>query len=148
MTIAKCVLCGGNVNILKGNSALLDGQVVHKKCPSKKPKLSEEEKEKLNELKECIEWMAVKHEKPTNWALISKQIKDMKEEGYNYEDQLEALKYTYKVDGDVFWGYGRTRKFIAHALYHKKREQDYKEKRTELKKYKPQNLQSNSFMDF
>lgn len=140
MARVVCALCGKKVDTTKDNFVYANGIPQHKKCPSVST-TTEAEKNDLKALKKAIEWVCVKYDKPTNWSLISTQIKELKDLGYSYSDQLYGLKYLVDVDGE-FYGYGRLKKFIAHAMEHKKKEEEYEAKKKEeaLKQEKPQQL--------
>lgn len=143
MARVVCALCGKKVDTTKDNYVFANDIHQHKHCP-KSSATTEEDKNDLKILKEAIQWACVRYDKPTNWVLISTQIKELKDMGYSYADQLYALKYLVDVDGE-FFGYGRLKKFIAHAMEHRKKEEDYEAKKKEaLKQEKPQQLKVTS----
>jgi len=121
----KCEICGNNVDTGAGNYIFANGIHQHKKCPHKS-KLSPEEIKDRKELTDAIQWVSIKWDASLNWPLITKQIKVLLEKGYNYQDQLYALKWLVNKD-DKFWGYGRVEKFIEHAMHYKEQENKLKE---------------------
>lgn len=135
MAKVQCGICGGMVNATAKNYVFANGIHQHRKCPSKKDILSDEEKKDYRELTDAINWAFVKKnlsdKNGLNWPLITKQIKAMKDEGYSYKDQLYALKYVVERDGG-YWGYGRIPKFIAAAKEHKQREEKFLAQKNEM----------------
>jgi hypothetical protein len=129
MARAKCAVCGRNVDTSKGNCVINEGIVTHKRCPIDTA-LTTEEQNDLKELKDAIQWVAVKYQKPLNWVLIATQIKALRDKGYSYKDQLYALKYVVEMD-KTYWGYARIEKFIIHAMEHKKKQMEYENKKKE-----------------
>lgn len=128
MAMVECGLCGGRVNTTAKNYVYANELHQHRKCPSKAPKLSDQEVKDRKELTDSIKWLAVKYGKPLNWGLITAQIKRLLEQGYSHSDQLYALKWLVEKDGE-FWGYGRLEKFIVHAMEHRKRLAEFEEKK-------------------
>lgn len=155
MAKVECVVCGKNMLTSSKNAIFNSGVWSHKKCPSKQKKMSPEEAMVKRELTDRIQFLAIKHDKCLNWSLISNQIRQLYEEGYNYEEQLYALNYVYEKDGDEFWGYGRIRKFVEHARAHKKKMDEYenRKRKEEAENTEEQSVglkfkSTNSFINF
>lgn len=132
MALVKCSLCDKNVNTTAKNYLFANGVHQHVKCPSSN-KLNDQDKAERRELTDAIQWLGVKHDKPLNWSLITKQIKSLLEKGYSYKTQLDALKWLVEKDGE-FWGYGRLEKFMPHYEEHKKKLAEFEEKKRQVEK--------------
>lgn len=125
-----CPLCGKRIRTDKTNMIIVDGQVVHKKCPTGKPepKLSTEEYKEWQELLDAIARELALHAKGyvvnsgLSWEKVGRQIKALKEKGYTYKDQFFALGETVKKQ-DGFYGYTAVVNNID-AIMIKKKEQE------------------------
>jgi hypothetical protein len=124
MARVLCDVCGGYVITGKANYVYDNGIHRHKACPVKRQPTSPEENKARRDLTDAIQHSAVKYGKPLNWKLIGQQIQSLKDKGYNYADQLYALKWLVEKDGE-YWGYGRLEKFIAHAMEHKRKHEEF-----------------------
>jgi hypothetical protein len=132
LALVECSLCQKQVNSTAKNYIFANGIHQHKKCP-KAPVLSEQEKTDKDELYKAIEWAFVHKplgDKGLNWVLISKQVKDLKDKGHSYQDQLFAFKWLVDKDGG-YWGYGRVEKFIAQAMENKRRREEFEQSKAE-----------------
>lgn len=117
-----CPLCGHRIVLRNGkycNSTIVDGQLVHKKCPTERKKvLSESETHDFkrltalidNYLKQCPRGYIAEH--GINWGKTTQLIKKLKNQGYSYSDQMYVLnKVVLQQHG--FWGYGAVENNIA-----------------------------------
>lgn len=106
----KCYLCGRRINENSNNWILKDGHAIHKHCPNEKPKLSKEESEKYKQLLDRIRYHLNMNpagyvvNTGLNFKKVVMQIKQLKEKGYSYDDQLYALDEIVKTK-DGFYGY-------------------------------------------
>lgn len=132
MARVHCELCDGYVFTGKGNHIEVDSKHYHRKCIEGE-KMSGESAESYKLLRSTVRELCVRHDRPVNWGLIGKQIKDLLMEGFDYDDQLYALEWLYNRDGEIFWGYGRVKKFIYHALEHRKKEEEVDRRMQEIK---------------
>jgi cysteinyl-tRNA synthetase len=105
-----CTVCGKKVVPTGKNFVLVDGKPMHKKCPTPKQKLSKEESDSYKKLMDGIayylKYKPKGYVKDTglNFKKVINQIKQLKDRGYSYEDQLYTLdKVVEKHDG--FYGY-------------------------------------------
>lgn len=130
MARVRCELCGGYVYTDKGNHIQIDGKDYHRKCVESE-QTSKADAEAYKRLKSAIYDLCIRHDRPINWGLIGKQIKDLLLEGFDYDDQLYALEWLYERDGEIFWGYGRVKKFIYHAIEHRKKQEELERKMQE-----------------
>lgn len=125
-----CAICGRKIVRTGSNWLIKDGMVIHKKCPINKNTLSDEDKKARRELLDKISYYI--ETKPSDWIAetglnfqkIAKQIKQLKYDGYTYQEQLWALNRIVDKDG-VFYGYTRVVNNIAGVIA-KKRENDLK----------------------
>lgn len=111
----KCPQCGRNIRPTGKNFVSVDGVLYHKKCPTeRKAVLSEEEKVAWNNLRDAINSYIERDRKRSkseyvrtngfNWQKIMKMIKQLKADGYSYEDQEYALHKVVAMNG-MFIGY-------------------------------------------
>ena len=154
MAKVECVVCGKGLQTTAKNSVFNSGVWSHKRCPSREKKMTPEEIKAKRDLTDRIQLLAIKHDRSLNWFMITGQIKKLLEEGYSYDEQLYALNYVYDKDDSEFWGYGRVAKFVEHARAHKKKMEEYENRKqiTEAKEEeKSVGLKfnsSNSFIKF
>lgn len=113
----KCPQCGRIIRPTGKNKNFIsvDGVLYHKKCPTeKKNVLSEEEKVAWNNLRDAINSYIERDRKRSkseyvrergfNWQKIMKMIKQLKADGYSYEEQEYALHKVVAMNG-IFIGY-------------------------------------------
>lgn len=106
----KCLVCGGRVNTSKGNCMKVDGGYTHKKCP-KDTQLNNSEKEQWISLRNTINEQYITRpsdyykEHSLNWKAVTNQIRQLREEGYTYEEIEYATKEVFKEFG-LFFGFG------------------------------------------
>ena len=122
----KCVICGKTVKPSGSNFMLKDDKPMHKRCPKPRVKLSEQESEQLEDLKQAI--LRYANNKPKgymvgrtlNWARTMVIVNVMHEKGYSYLEIKYALdKVVDEMDG--FWGIGAVNNRID-AIIAKKRD--------------------------
>lgn len=130
-----CPLCGKRIIQRNGewaNACLVDGVLTHKKCPIPKKKLPPEESKALKALRERITYQVTYHakgyvkESGMNWMRVNRLIKELKNKGYSYDDQLIALDETVKIQGG-FYGYGAVRNNIDKIIYRKRKKEEVME---------------------
>ena len=80
------------------------------------------------------EW--VRQSKGLNFKKIANQIKELKDKGYSYEDQLYALNYIVEHSNNVFFGYTHVCNNIDWIM-EKKRQHDKKVEQLENAKNTP-----------
>ena len=108
--IMNCSICGREIKMNCNNWKIVDGKTRHIKCPSSANRLKKEEGEKYKELMNRITYHLnvnpAGYVKDTglNFRKVANQIKQLKDKGYSYEDQLYALDECVKAK-DGFWGY-------------------------------------------
>lgn len=106
--MAICPLCGRRVMPSGNNCIIVDGTLVHKKCPTATKKKSDPSKNELikaiyDYYAECPRGYIV--ENGFNKYKLLTQIKQLYEQGYSYEDQHYALDKVVEMQNG-FWGYG------------------------------------------
>ena len=113
--MSNCPLCGKRVLPSGKNCRIIDGQLVHKKCP--KPKLSKQDSEELLSLKNAIFDYASRVPRgymvgrSLNWERIMNEIGVMHNKGYSYSEIEYALHEVIK-EMDGYWGIGALTKRI------------------------------------
>ena len=80
------------------------------------------------------EW--VRQSKGLNFKKIANQIKELKDKGYSYQDQLYALDYLVGYSNDTFYGYTHVCNNIDWIM-EKKRQHDKKVEQIQNKKDSP-----------
>lgn len=121
----KCPVCGNNMVVREDskNVMVVDGVIMHRKCP--KPKMSKEDSHDYNLLREKIKFYINTKPNPKmtkfgyNWTNIAVKIKQLKEQGYSYSDMLYSLDETVKMQG-CFFGFGAVVNNIEPIMYRKK----------------------------
>lgn len=137
----KCPQCGKVIRPTGKNFISVDGVLYHKKCPTeRKTILSDEEKEAWNNLRDAINSYIERDRKRSkseyvrmngfNWQKIMKMIKQLKADGYSYEDQEYALHKVVGMNG-MFIGYQVVVNNIAEIMSVKKNMDSQKRKITE-----------------
>lgn len=106
----KCELCGKRIVPTGKNFVIVNDKPCHKKCPKPKQRLSKEESEAYKKLTDNITYYLKYKPKGyvadtgLNFKKVINQIKQLKDRGYSYEDQIYVLdKVVEKQDG--FYGY-------------------------------------------
>lgn len=105
-----CPICGKKVVRTGSNWVVNDGVLIHKKCPKKTIKLSAEEsrdrKKLLDEITNMLAFKAKGYvvETGLNWMKVNMQIKQLKDKGHSYADQLYALEQVVILQNG-FYGY-------------------------------------------
>lgn len=126
MARVKCGICDRYVDTTKGNYIFANGMHQHRKCPIDGRKLSDKEVKDKTELTDAIKWLTEKqgvHLSPAQWKKINAQIKRLKDEGYNYKDQLYAFKWYFDPDkNNEYKGYGIVAYIIEEALHEREAE--------------------------
>ena len=123
-----CPICGKKVLRTGSNWAVNDGVLIHKKCPKVTSTLSKEEsrdrKMLLDEIANLLAFKPRGYVADTglNWMKVNRQIKQLKDKGYSYADQLYALGQVVILQ-DGFWGYTAVVNNIDPIML-KKREKD------------------------
>lgn len=137
----NCPLCGKRVVAGRGNSTIVDGVLVHKRCPnSNKNKTQEPDMKDKKELIEAIKvHLALRPkgyvvETGLNFMKVFGQIRQLKDKGYSYKEQLYALDKVVEKQGG-FYGYTSVVNNIDVIII-RKREQDRIKKEIETKKSK------------
>jgi hypothetical protein len=137
-----CPRCGKRIVSRNGeyvNAALVDGEVIHKKCP--KPKMSKEDAKAYVALRDqiahyvCVSAKGYITQQGQSWKSVAKMIKEMKDQGYSYEDQLYALDKTVELQNG-FYGYGSVRNNIERIMYLKNRKVQLKQETVPTKEVK------------
>lgn len=127
-----CPLCGKRIIQRKGewaNASLVDGVLTHKKCPKPHKELPPDEAKALKTLQERIEYHLFHNakgyilESGMSWQRVNWIIKELKDKGYSYEDQLIALDETIKLQKG-FYGYGAVRNNIDKIIYRKQKKEE------------------------
>lgn len=137
----KCPQCDRTIKLTGKNHVLIDGKLYHKKCPTeKKAVLSDEEKESWNRLRDAINYYIERDRKRSkseyvrkngfNWQKIMKMIKQLKKDGYSYEDQEYALHKVVAMNG-IFIGYQVVVNHIAEIMSVKREDDEYRKKMKE-----------------
>ena len=150
----KCVLCGRVVQPKGNNFILVDNKPMHKKCPKPKEKLTEQELNELNILKQELFRYANNCPKgymvgrTMNWTRVMGVIGNMHKRGYSYGEINYALdKVVEEMDG--FWGIGAVDKRIDVIIAKKRdveqKSQLYKDKPTKEEVVDLRNLISNDW---
>lgn len=124
----KCPQCGRIIRPTGKNKNFIsvDGVLYHKKCPTETKKaLSEEEKVAWNNLRDAINSYIERDRKRSkseyvrengfNWQKIMRLIKQLKADGYSYEDQEYALHKVVAMNG-IFIGYQAVVNHIAEIM--------------------------------
>ena len=130
MAMVKCEACGKKINTtINNNYNALDGVFTHKKCPANSGvKLSVEDMKTKRELTDAIQWINRKQNgsdlTTPQWGLINRKIKELKEDGYSYEDQLYAFKWYFDKSENVFKGYGIIGFIIANVMKEKHKQEE------------------------
>lgn len=124
--MAVCHLCGRRIVTTGSNYIIVDGELVHKKCPISKPK-PKADPSKNELIKAVYDYYATCArgyivENGFNRYKLLNQIKQLYEQGYSYEDQHYALDKVVKMQ-DGFWGYTAVVNKID-CIIAKKREKD------------------------
>ena len=130
--MVKCEACGKKINTnINNNYNALDGVFTHKKCPpSNNDKLSPEDVKAKRELTDEIQRFQMEQSNgidltTSQWGTVSRKIKELKDDGYSYQDQLFAFKWYFdKAKGNVFKGYGIIGFIIAVALVEKHKQEE------------------------
>lgn len=132
----NCPICGHRIIHRNGewaNASIVDGVLVHKKCP--KPKNVSANNESYRALKERIKYHFINNakgyieENGMNWYNVFRVIDVLYNEGYSYEDQLYALdKVVLKQGG--FYGYGSVRNNIDPIIAKKKQKEQIANQKT------------------
>lgn len=105
-----CTLCGKKVMPTGKNFIMVDGKPYHKKCPTPKQRLSKEESEMYKKLINGIAYYLKFKPKGyvvdtgLNFKKVINQIKQLKDRGYSYEDQIYTLDKVVEMH-DGFYGY-------------------------------------------
>lgn len=98
------------------NYILIDSHYEHKKCPNPPTERELNEKEDLKALRDRISYHIsvnpCEPERSFSFTYITKMIKELKDDGYSYKDQLYALDETVKMYNNKFWGYGAVKNNI------------------------------------
>ena len=139
----KCPQCGRGLRPTGKNIVSVDGVLYHKKCPTeRKAVLSDEEKIAWNNLRDAINEYIERDRKRNkseyvrmngfNWQKIMKMIKQLKADGYSYEDQEYALHKVVAMNG-IFIGYQVVVNRIAEIMSVKQKVEEA-EKKAEVKK--------------
>lgn len=126
--MSNCPLCGKRIVASRGNCTIIDGQMVHKRCPIDKPKISKEDSENFKKLTDKVSYYLVHCPRGyvvdtgLNFRKVIGQIRTLKDKGYSYKDQLYALDKIVEMQ-DGFWGYTSVVNKIDFVIG-KKREKD------------------------
>lgn len=135
-----CPLCGKRVMAGKSNSTIVDGKLVHKKCPTtnKKPKQKDPDKQLL--IEEVYNQFAlyakgyVKDSGFNHYKLLG-QIQKLYDDGFSYKEQLYALKKVVK-EQNGFYGYTAVVNKIG-SIIARKRVKDGIKRKAEKQKQEP-----------
>lgn len=137
--MAICPLCGKRVIAGKGNSTIVDGELVHKKCPRKSKPQDPNKKLLIDEVYTQFETNAKGYvvDRGFNYFKLMKQIDTLYELGYSYQDQLYALKKVIEGQGG-FYGYTSVVNQIPRIIAQKRKrdevlEQVHNSKHEEVK---------------
>lgn len=137
----NCPQCGRTIRPTGKNHVSVDGVLYHKKCPTeRKTVLSEEEKVAWDSLRDAINLYIERDRKRSkseyvrlngfNWQKITRMIKQLKLDGYSYEDQEYALHKVVSMNG-MFIGYQVVVNNIAEIISIKRRIEESVKKRKE-----------------
>lgn len=111
----------------KGNSTIIDGKIVHKKCPTINNKKKEQDPNKLALIEEVYRQFSlyakgyIKEGGFNHYKLLN-QINKLHEEGFSYQEQMYALNKIVK-EQNGFYGYTAVVNNI-HSIISKKRMKD------------------------
>lgn len=107
------------------NYILVGGYYEHKKCPNPPTESELSEKEDLKALRKRISYHISVNPSEAgrkfSFTYISKMIKELKDDGYSYKDQLYALDETVKMYDNKFWGYGAVKNNIYGIMAKKEK---------------------------
>ena len=103
--------------LTKSNWVSVGDGFIHKKCPKKKNRMSDEDLVEYNSLKDKIKYYAVQcprgviAERTMNFQYAMSMVKQMFDDGYTYSDIEYALNVVVK-EQDGFWGIGAVKNRI------------------------------------
>ncbi len=127
-----CADCGGKIMLNKSNWVRTpDGIYVHKKCPSSKNKMTEEESIAYKALTDRVIYHFNNNansfikDKGVNFPYLTKRIKELKTQGYCYQDQLYALDRIVDIQGG-FGGYGHVINNISRIITERDKQEQIK----------------------
>ena len=141
----KCSKCGRNIKLGSSNWVERGGKFYHIKCPKAKT-LSVEESREYKELIDKVNGYL--NTKPSDWLKqsglnfmkVANQIKQLKDKGYSYQDQIYALDYLVEHKG-AFFGYTHVVNNIQWIIEQKQRRDE------QLKSITPQKQVVNKHMN-
>ena len=125
--MAICPLCGKKVDVSKSNATILDGKVIHKKCP--KDKMSQQDSAEYKSLKDKITYHCSRNargyiaENGMNFMRALQVVKQLHEK-YSYREIEYALDKTVVQLGG-FWGINQVANRID-VIIAKKRDMEEK----------------------
>lgn len=131
MSVAKCIKCGKNVNLEKKNCReTMHGEYAHVKCPGVvEAVLDDDERKQYRALTDRIKYH---HEnnaagyvltQGVNYKNLTPKIKQLKDDGYSYEDQIYALDKTVELQNG-FIGYGSVVNNIVRIIAERGKQKD------------------------
>lgn len=101
---------------------------------SQAPTLTPEDRVELRALTDYISEYTTRVGKAltqSGWGLVMRRIKEIKENGYGYADQLLAFRYWVEVKKCEYKGYGIVAYIIEEALAYWRQQEDVEKKREE-----------------
>lgn len=119
---AVCSKCGKTIRLTCSNWKEKDGEYMHKKCPGAKGGiLDDAEKIQYRALTDRVKYHFINNASDfiaktgVNFKYLAPKIKQLKEDGYSYEDQIYALDQTVEIQG-AFNGFGAMVNMIPRII--------------------------------
>lgn len=133
-----CPLCGHKVVRTSKNVTIVDGFIVHKKCPKGKGSLSDQDKADYKELMATIKKLCIERPQGVykeglelNMRVVACKIKELINKGYTYKDIIYAQNVIVEKQ-DGFWGFGAVVNNIDSIIAKRDKKE---ERKTTLKKH-------------